>query len=419
MVVFLTGASGFIGQHLAPALRSAGHRVIAGVHRRDAEGDAVPVDFTQDFDPATWRPRLEGVDAIINAVGILRERGAATFDALHLRAPRALFAAALEMGVGRIVQISALGADEDAASGYHTSKRRADEFLSSLPLSSVIVQPSLVYGRGGASARLFDTLASLPLIPLPGGGRQRIQPVHVDDLAAVIVALLDVERWRVGRLAIVGPAPTTVREYLSTLQRAMGLPPARVLPVPPSLVDIGARVGDRLPDAPFDRATLAMLERGSTASPLAMRTILGREPLAPWQFIHRGERAAIAARAQLNWLLPLLWLSVAMMWIATGIVSLAAYPLADSYALLARVGISGKLAPLVLGSAAGLNLVLGVATLVARRRSLWVIQIAVVVFYTALISWRLPEFWSHPYGPVLKNIPIVALLYMLLRFEER
>ena len=419
MVVFLTGASGFIGQHVAAALRSAGHRVIAGVHRREADGDAVAVDFTRDFGPATWRPRLEGVDAIINAVGILRERGTTTFDALHLRAPRALFAAAAEVGVDRIVQISALGADEDAASRYHITKRRADEFLSSLPLSSVIVQPSLVYGRGGASARLFDTLASLPLIPLPVGGRQRIQPVRVDDLAAVIVALLDVERWRVGRLAIVGPAPTTVREYLSTLQQAMGLPPARVLPIPLRLVDIVTRVGATLPNAPLDRETLAMLERGSTASPLAMRTILGREPLAPWQFIHPGERAAIAARAQLNWLLPLLWLSVAVMWIASGIVSLAAYPLVDSYALLARVGISGKLAPLVLGSAVGLNLVLGVATLVARRRWLWVIQIAVVLFYTFLISWRLPEYWSHPYGPVLKNIPILVLLYMLLRFEER
>ena len=76
VVVFLTGASGFIGQHLADALRAAGHRVIAGVHRRPLAGvaDTVQVDFARDFDPALWRPRLIGVDAVINAVGLIRPR---------------------------------------------------------------------------------------------------------------------------------------------------------------------------------------------------------------------------------------------------------------------------------------------------------------------------------------------------------
>jgi len=90
VVVLLTGASGFIGEHLAPALRAAGHRVIAAVHGNQSEADAVTVDYARDFDPSVWKPRLAGVDAVINAVGILCERGAATFDALHVRAPRLL-----------------------------------------------------------------------------------------------------------------------------------------------------------------------------------------------------------------------------------------------------------------------------------------------------------------------------------------
>src|SRR5439155_26090049 len=95
-----------------------------------------------------------------------------TFRALHDEGPRALFAACRESGVTRVVQVSALGADAEAASAFHRSKRAADDFLLSLPLRGVVVQPSLVFGVGGASAELFTRLAALPLVPLPGGGTQ-------------------------------------------------------------------------------------------------------------------------------------------------------------------------------------------------------------------------------------------------------
>ncbi|HKO68994.1 MAG TPA: NAD-dependent epimerase/dehydratase family protein, partial [Burkholderiaceae bacterium] len=206
MVVLVLGASGFIGSAVVDALRAAGHRVIEGTRRKTAVSeDTVAVDFTRDFDTATWRSKLHGVEAVVNAVGILRERGTQTFDALHVRAPRALFAACVDAGIARVVQISALGADEHATSAYHVSKRRADEFLAAQSISSVIVQPSLVYGPGGESARLFDTLASLPWIPLPGDGLQRIQPIHLDDVVACVVSLLEREKWRTGRVALVGP----------------------------------------------------------------------------------------------------------------------------------------------------------------------------------------------------------------------
>ena len=420
MVVFLTGASGFIGQHLAEALRAAGHRVIAGVHRRaEVGGDAVVVDFARDFDPALWRPRLIGVDAVINAVGLIRERRGMTFDAVHVRAPRALFAAAAEVGVRRLVQVSALGADDHAVSAYHVSKRRADDFLSAMPLSSVIVQPSLVYGRGGASARLFDTLASLPLVPLPDGGGQRIQPIHIDDLVPAIVALLDREAWRVGRVALVGPEPITVRAYLCALRRAMGLAPARTVDVPRALLRAGARLGDHLRGLPLDSATLGMLERGNTADARTTRQILGRDPRPVAQFIGAGERRLVRDAAQLQWLVPLLRLAVAILWIVTGIVSLAVYPLADSYALLARTGITGRAAPLALGAAGVLDIVLGAASLAVRRRWVWWTQIALILVYTVIITWRLPEFWAHPYGPILKNVPLLAALLLLARLEER
>lgn len=419
MVVLLTGASGFIGAHLGPALRAAGHRVVAAVHSQQASGDAVAVDYARDFDPEVWKPRLQGIDAIVNAVGILRESANASFDALHVRAPRALFAAAAEVGVRRVIQLSALGADDEGQSAYHTSKRRADDFLSSLPLSSVIVQPSLVYGTGGASAELFNMLASLPLIPLPKGGLQRIQPVHVDDIVAAIVALLGVDAWRVGRLAAVGPAPLTLREYLATLRGCMGLPAAHFWNVGPRATAIAARVGDRMPALMFDNASLGMLQRGNTASVATMRSVLGRDPRAPWEFISAGERAAVKTRAQTQWLLPLLRIAIAVLWLVSGLVSLAVYPVVDSLALLARVGLEGALARATLGIAALIDIAFGIASLIARSRWLWRAQIMVIIAYTLIITIWLPEFWAHPFGPVLKNLPLLAALLLVLQLEDR
>src|SRR5207248_10294052 len=120
-----------------------------------------------------WRPLLDGADAVINAVGILRETRTQTFARIHVEAPRALFVACAEERIGRIVQISALGADDKAVTAYHRSKRAGDDALLQAVPTGIVAQPSLVYGRGGASARLFTALAALPVIPILAGGKQR------------------------------------------------------------------------------------------------------------------------------------------------------------------------------------------------------------------------------------------------------
>lgn len=424
MVVLLTGASGFIGSHLVEALLAAGHEVVSVSRKAGSAGDArvrhVPGDFTKDVDPAVWRPRLAGVDVVINAVGIIRERGEQTFELIHERAPCALFSACAQAGVKMVVQVSALGADAAASSRYHLSKKRADDFLAQLPVHSVIVQPSLVFGPGGTSARLFTTLASLPLTGLPGGGGQCIQPVHIDDLVAAMVAILDNPPSRGTRVALVGPRAMTFRCFLSALRRAMDMGKGLYFPLPMALMRAAASVAQALPGSILDRETLDMLERGNTADAGAITRLLGHPPRDVMHFIPPGERHSLRQSAQLNWLLPMLRVSIALVWIVTGIVSFGLYPVEESYALLARVGITGWLAPLMLYGAAMMDVVFGIATLLMkRRRLLWLAQIAVILFYTAIISWRLPEFWLHPYGPLLKNLPMLAAIWLLLEMEER
>lgn len=418
MKILLTGASGFIGSHLARALRAAGHTVIEA--RRDAGDDpqVTRVDFTRDLQVRDWLPKLEGVDAVINAVGILRERGEQTFDLIHRRAPQALFAACVAAGVRRVVQISALGADQ-GRTRYFSSKRAADDYLATLPLEWTILQPSLVFGADGASARLFMMMASVPITPLPGDGGQPVQPIHVDDLSSAVVNLFAVDSIR-RRIPLVGPEALTLREYLARLRRALGLPAQRFLRIPPGLMQIAARVGELSARSPLDRETLAMLQAGAVADPTETQRLLHRAPRPVDAFIDAELHDLLLRRARLQWLLPLLRVSVAAVWIWTGMVSFGPFPRESSYELLARVGVAARLAPPLLYSAAALDLLLGLATLLLRKRhALWIAQTLLILGYTLLISIKLPEYWLHPYGPLIKNVPMLAAIYLLYALEPR
>ena len=418
MIILITGATGFIGRRLTSVLRAAGHRVIAA-SRRAESSDSVAADFTRDFDVDAWIPKLSGVDVVINAVGIIREHGAQSFENIHARAPKALFAACAKAGVKKVIQISALGADT-GTTRYFTSKHAADEYLTQLPLAWTIVQPSLVFGPGGSSAALFTLLASLPVTPLPSGGLQQVQPIHIDDVIAAITAIVETSATNGQRVALVGPEPISLREFLRRLRERMQLPRAWFVSIPSSFMRITASIAQYLPGSLLDPETLSMLEAGNTAPATDTQRLLRGSPRPPEHLIAEDQRDAMRRDAQLAWLLPKLRISIALVWIWTGIVSLGLYPTQDSYELLARVGVSAALAPLMLYGAAVLDLLVGLATLVMSRLGwLWLVQLAVILGYTVIITFKLPEFWLHPYGPLSKNLVMLAAIYLLYTLEAR
>jgi hypothetical protein len=167
---------------------------------------------------------------------------------------------------------------------------------------------------------------------------------------------------------------------------------------------------------PLERETLEMLQRGNTGSPAQVSEILGRAPLAPHEFVDPAEGRLLATRAKLDWLVPVLRGSIGVLWIVSGMVSLGWYPVEDSLALLRRVGLESRL---ILYGSAMLDIALGIATLVWNGKWLWRAQIGLVLAYTAIISFFLPELWLHPFGPVLKNLPILAALALLHELAER
>jgi uncharacterized protein YbjT (DUF2867 family)/uncharacterized membrane protein YphA (DoxX/SURF4 family) len=426
MKILLTGATGFIGSRLHEHWLERGHELVCPGRRPPRAHRAsrwVDADFARWTTVQAWRPHLDGIDAVVNTVGIFRERGNQTFEALHVQAPQSLFSACAESGVRRVVQLSALGAQADAPTAYLRSKRAADAHLLALGLDAAVAMPSLVFGPGGASTRWFLSLAALPLLPLPAGGGQRVQPVHVDDVVQALTALVEAAPGaRCSEcVALVGPQPLTLAGYLQALRHAMRLPPAPVVAVPGAWVAAAARAGDHLPGSLLDSASWTMLQRGSVAPAEPMSRLLGRAPRPAEAFITHEHAASVRAQAQMHWLLPVLRLSIAAVWIVTGIVSLGVYPVGQSYELLARTGVPQALQPLMLYGAAALDLAFGVLTLspLPRRRWLWLAQAVLMAVYMVIIAVRLPEYWLHPFGPLTKNLPMLAALLVLYTFDRQ
>lgn len=414
--VLVCGARGFLGTAICAALEQAGHRVVKGVRvARDA--DEIALDYRHDVTPDIWRARLAGIDAVVNAVGIIVERDRQRFEQIHRQAPIALFSACAAAGVRRVVQISAAGAQR-GGSAYFDSKRAADAFLATLPLEWQIARPSLVYGAHGQSAGFFRMLASLPVYPLPAGGRQALQPVHVDDFAASIVALLDPDVPAGQCVELVGATRVTYREMLACYRSGMRLPPAWTVSVPGPVMRVAARVGDYLPGATLTRDTWKMLQAGNTGDVAGIQTLLQRPPAGIESFIPPQDAPALRQQAFSLWRPALLRAVLAIVWIWTAVVSALIYPVPDSLALLARVHLTGPLAVVALYGAALLDLGFGLASWWWPSRRLWLAQAALIAFYTVVIAIALPEFVTHPFGPLLKNLPILAILFLLLAEEK-
>lgn len=375
------------------------------------------LDLTALPDDGQLRDALACVDIVVNTVGIFVAGGQQSFDAVHVNGPRRVFQAARAVGTARWVQLSALGADADSAVPYFASKGRLDRVLLSADgIEATVVRPSLVFAPASTSTRLFAQLASLPVTPLPRGGRQPVQPLHLDDLVDALVKLVEADEVpRV--LDAVGPRALPLRDYLQVFKRAAGIG-RYFAAIPMAPMRRIAALAPRL-HLPFDADALAMLDAGSTADPDGFRRWLGRQARDPDDFIEPQAAGAMRHQAVLSWALPLMRVALAAMWLATAVVSLWVYPREDSLAMLAQVGLHGTVATAALWAGALCDLTLGLGILWPRTRTLaYALQIALVAGYTVIISLWLPAQWAHPFGPVLKNLPLLAMTLALLMLDR-
>jgi uncharacterized protein YbjT (DUF2867 family) len=262
MRIVVFGGTGLLGWAITGALRRNGHEVITAGR---SVCDAV-VDFRYDTTPEAFLPLLHGVDIVVNAAGILIERGDNTFDAVHVKAPLALFAACAKARVARIVHISSLGVGTGIRSNYMATKLAAENALQTGPVDFAIIRPALLVDSDCPSTQLFKFLAKMPIIALPGllhpGGSQ-LAPVHVQDVAEAVARICAHPKALRRVIELGGPQAMSYREMLTAYRHQAGKGTALWLPLPWWLMKLTALLAAKLPQNVFSIDTMRMLQAGS------------------------------------------------------------------------------------------------------------------------------------------------------------
>ena len=260
-LVTVFGGSGFLGMQVTRALAKRGYRVRVACRRTNlayrsplmGEVGQIQVVQANVRMPASVERALDGADAVVNLVGVLFEQGRQRFQSLHAQGARNIAEAAKARGIKTFVQVSAIGADADSRSKYGRTKAEGEAAVKALIPTATVVRPSIVFGQDDDFFNRFGALAAhAPVLPLPGGGGTRFQPVYVGDVAAAIATCIGDSRTAGETLELGGPTVYSFKELmqlvLSQTQRERLL-----LPLPWPLARAIGALGDLasvLPIAP-------------------------------------------------------------------------------------------------------------------------------------------------------------------------
>jgi NADH dehydrogenase len=286
-VILVTGGSGFVGGHVVHLLREQNRPVRCLVRDvRKAEKlqgwgcDLVEGDIT---DPVAVRRAADGVDVVVHLIAI-RQGKPEQFQRIMVGGTRDLLKLAKEGGAKRFVHMSALGASEETKDlvPYYGAKWQMEQDVKASGFPYVIFRPSFIFGREGGILPTFRRLAKLtPVTPIIGSGKQRIQPIWADDVAAYFAKAIDHEPATNRIFELGGPDIVSWDEFWERLKKALGIR-RRSVHVPVGLMRVNALLTERLPgNIPLTRDLLKMLESGDNVvtNDDAVRTF--ELPLAP------------------------------------------------------------------------------------------------------------------------------------------
>lgn len=414
MRILVLGAAGFIGRHIISELISAGHEPVGAVRRVGdftrsfPKAEAVACDLARDLSVADWLPRLEHIDAVVNAAGLLR---GADLEAVHVTAPRALYQACEKSGVKRVVLISAISARPDVDTDYARTKLAGENLLKESGLDWVILRPSLIVAKGSyGGTSLLRGLAGLPLVtPLAGDGHYAFSPLHAQDLARSVRVVCESADFGRRILEPAGPEVLSLRDLLARYRAWLGFPPVPCLPIPLSVMRFLAKLGDRIGGGPISSNTLAQLTVGNAGDGAAFAAAIGFAPRSLAAFFAQ-EPAETQDRwhARLYFMAPVLKVALVLMWLVSALVGL--FTGADlAKAALTAIGLGAQWTMPVVWATCLLDLAVAALLLLDRHGSrATMAQLVVIAGYTLVLTLALPGLWLDPLGPLIKNLPILA-----------
>lgn len=290
--VLVLGGAGFIGRHAVAALIAAGATVIVGSRHPQRIDHRLPasaaqcarrmVRFEEHTESSNWHEAIADVDVVLNCVGILRQRGRATYQRVHFLAPMALVDACRDQG-RRLVHVSALGLRAEAQSRFLTSKLAGEQAIRASNADWAIVRPSLLDGRGGFGAWWLRAVARLPVFAVPADARGRIAALDVAELGEALARLClgsasDLRLQESREFDLGGPDEMSLTEYMRALRRTYTPRAALCIPVPGVLARMVAHVCDLLHATPFSFGHWELLRHDNVPKRNRLAELLGRPP---------------------------------------------------------------------------------------------------------------------------------------------
>ncbi|GAB4388352.1 MAG: NAD(P)H-binding protein [Thermodesulfovibrionales bacterium] len=283
-MLFIAGSTGFIGKNLLEALREKGLKarclVRSGEKARAVEEMGFEAALGDITDAESLKGALDGVKTAVHLVGIIAERGGQTFEKVHVEGTRNLVAEAKSAGVGRFFYQSALGADLGSWAKYHRTKAEAEEIVKASGIPWTIFRPSLVVGEGdGFTTRIQEMIRLAPVIPVPGDGKARFQPIYVGDWVKCFLKAMDDPGAEGRTYELGGPEHITYNEIVKAVSAAMGRSKA-LFHFPAGLALVGLKFLEKTPFSPATVEQLKLLDTDNICQPDAVRKDFGFEPMA-------------------------------------------------------------------------------------------------------------------------------------------
>ncbi len=283
MRVLVLGGAGFIGRHAVSALQYREHSVVIGSRFRSVGGAKagsthIRVRFHETLTLGAWQSIIAGFDAVLNCVGILRERVGESYDAVHHRAPTALAQACAAANI-RLVHVSALGLSATASSRFLRSKFAGEQAISASGADFSIVRPSLLDGVDGFGSRWLRRVADWPIQMVPADARGRIAALDVDELGEALAVLCEMRDSVAHReVELGGNAEVTLIELLKALRTRPSTP--FLIKVPAVFVRMAAHVFDALHITPLSWGHVELMRRDNCPRTALSKlsTLLGRIP---------------------------------------------------------------------------------------------------------------------------------------------